>query len=44
MGIELVHSWEDNVGMDIGGRICRLNLNCSGWGPIASFCEHGNES
>jgi hypothetical protein len=30
MGRELVGSWEDNIGMDIRGRMCRLDLNVSG--------------
>jgi hypothetical protein len=34
-----MHRCEDNIKIDL-----RLLSSNSGWGPMARFCEHGNES
>jgi hypothetical protein len=40
--------WEDAIRMnlwEIGwGRECGMDLFRSGYGPVAGFCEHGDES
>jgi len=35
--------WEDNIKMDLKGVGCGFDSSGSGWGPVASSCEHGNE-
>jgi hypothetical protein len=38
--------WEDNIKIDLkekGFWGCELNSSCSGRGPVAGSCEHGND-
>jgi hypothetical protein len=35
--------WQDNISTDLRVRSCGLNTSGSGEGPVAGFCEHGNE-
>jgi hypothetical protein len=37
------HRWEDNIKMDLRDSWGKLDLPGSGQGPVAGFCEHGNE-
>jgi hypothetical protein len=40
------HRWEDNIRKDhrkIRVRVCGLDSLGSEQGPVAGFCEHGNE-
>jgi hypothetical protein len=41
----LVHRWEDNIRTDLRerGAGCELDSYGSGQGPVAGFCEHGND-
>jgi hypothetical protein len=33
--------WEDGIRMDLGG--CGLDSTSSGQGPVAGYCEYGDE-
>jgi hypothetical protein len=38
--------WESNIKLDIRKSVMdgeKLDSAVSGWGPVASFCEHGND-
>jgi hypothetical protein len=37
--------WEDNIKCILGrqGSMVRTGFSCSGWGPVAGFCEYSNE-